>query len=118
MHHNDSNNPVYKHAQMRAYIQHRQRVMDIEPRIDTKRSKSVCHSRFNSFQKREENRRIQKENGRLLEKLIKISERKAELAQSRSSTSSTRRSSSYSGGSRKSFSSNSSISNSTVTSSQ
>ncbi|CAD5206524.1 unnamed protein product [Bursaphelenchus okinawaensis] len=94
---------------MRAYIQHRQRVMDIGPRVDARRSQSVTHSNFNSFKTLEEARRIQLENARLLNKIIRISRRKTEFGFT------TKRSSSGAS-SRQTSSSNSSMSTSTYSS--
>ncbi|KAM3720389.1 Urocanate hydratase [Dirofilaria immitis] len=60
------------------FIKHKERVLKAKPVVETRfRSKSMPGRPRMSLQKRDEERKIQEENERLLKSLLKISERKS-----------------------------------------
>ncbi|KAL3998491.1 hypothetical protein ACH3XW_15265 [Acanthocheilonema viteae] len=59
------------------FIKHKERILKAKPVVETRpRSKSMPGRPRMSLQKRDEERRIQEENERLLKSLLKILERK------------------------------------------
>ncbi|KAI6182477.1 hypothetical protein M3Y97_00384300 [Aphelenchoides bicaudatus] len=79
---------VEKHANMRAYLKHRQRVLEMKPRVDNARPRSKSVSRMSTAKPAEtaEQLKIQDENMRLLGQLIQISKRKSDLGSYTSSS--------------------------------
>lgn len=50
MHRSAAQDSVEKHARMRAYLQHRQRVLDAQPRVSTRPPRrALSHSRVNDW---------------------------------------------------------------------
>ncbi|VIO96147.1 Uncharacterized protein BM_BM1016 [Brugia malayi] len=66
-----------RHERLYQFIKHKERILKAKPVVESRpRSKSMPARLKMSSQKRDEERRIQAENERLLKSLLKISERK------------------------------------------